>query len=338
MRLDVVIPTFNRASLLPRTLESLATARVPAGLDARVVVVDNNSKDDTPAVVESFRPRFGGRLRYVFEGRPGRSNALNAGIAAVDGDLVGMIDDDEEVDAEWFAEVARAFADPTLDFITGPYHPRWGAPAPSWLPHRPSSVIGWVDGGPEVRTFGRDYDGVLMGGNAVVRLARLREVGAYDPALGRTSDGSLLSCEDEEMQHRLMAAGAHGQYRPGLIIYHYIPPERLTKRYHRRWAFGHGVSSGVLGRSRRESVPYLLGAPRHRVGRLARDLLWTAPGYLGVGPLRSAHARFDARMHALDLAGYWYGRWRTPRAASAPPSGSAATPAAATATPRPGAG
>ncbi len=309
MHIDVVIPTYNRAHLLGRTLESLASARVPAGMHATVVVVDNNSKDGTRSVVESFAERFGERLRYVFEPQPGRSNALNAGIAAATGDLVGMIDDDEEVDAGWFEEVARAFADPTLDYISGPYLPRWGAPAPAWLPPRPSSVIGWVEGGPEIRTYGRDYNGVLMGGNAVVRLARLRKVGAYDPALGRSADGRLLSCEDEEMHRRLDAAGARGEYRPSLIIHHYIPPERLTKRYHRRWFFWHGVSSGVLDRDSQEPVPYALGVPRHRLGSLARHLLWLAPGMLGVGPLKSGHARFDARMHALDLAGYWYGKY-----------------------------
>lgn len=322
MHVDVVIPTYNRAHMLGRTLASLGRARVPDGMTTRIVVVDNNSKDDTRGVVASFAADLGDRLHYVFEARPGRSHALNAGIAVAAGDLVGMIDDDEEVDAGWFEEIARSFADSRLDFITGPYLPRWSAPPPAWLPPRPSSVVGWVDGGPDVRTFGKDYDGVLMGGNAVVRLARLRDVGAYDPALGRSSDGRLLSCEDEEMQNRLMAAGARGEYRPHLIIHHYIPPERMTRRYHRRWSFWHGVSSGVLERSARAPVPYLLGVPRYRIGRIARDLLWVVPGLVGVGPLRSGHARFESRMHVLDLAGYWYGKYRfrtaSPQASATP--------------------
>jgi glycosyltransferase involved in cell wall biosynthesis len=310
VHLDVVIPTYNRAHLLGRTLESIAAARVPAGLRTGVIVVDNNSKDGTRALVEEFAGRLAGRLRYVFEARPGRSHALNAGIAASTADLVGMIDDDEELDAGWFEEVARAFADPTLDFISGPYLPRWGAPAPAWLPPRPSSVIGWVDGGPEVRAYGPGHNAIMMGGNAVVRRALLRRVGGYDPALGRSSDGRLLSCEDEEMHKRLVAGGARGEYRPDLKILHYIPPERLTKAYHRRWFFWHGVSAGVLDRASREPVRYMFGVPRFRLGSLARMLVWSVPGMFGVGPLRSRHDRFLERMHALDLAGYWYGKYR----------------------------
>ena len=60
------------------------------------------------------------RLRYLFERRPGRSNALNTGIAACEGDLVGMIDDDEEIDRSWFRAIRAAFERPGLDFIGGP--------------------------------------------------------------------------------------------------------------------------------------------------------------------------------------------------------------------------
>src|SRR5687768_16331332 len=117
MRLDVVIPTHNRATLLPRALESLLVADWPPGLEVGVIVVDNRTTDDTRAVVDAFLPRFAGRLRYLYESNPGRSHALNSGIAAARGDLVGMIDDDEQVDRTWLRTIAAAFDDPATDFI-----------------------------------------------------------------------------------------------------------------------------------------------------------------------------------------------------------------------------
>jgi glycosyltransferase involved in cell wall biosynthesis len=95
MLLDVVIPTYNRQELLQRTLKSLLGADMAPGLTVRITVVDNNSKDSTRQVIEKWIEKFDDRVRYVFEARQGRSNALNAGIASTDGDLVGMIDDDE---------------------------------------------------------------------------------------------------------------------------------------------------------------------------------------------------------------------------------------------------
>jgi len=48
MKLDIILPTFNRQGLLSRTLDSLLAADIPPGLDVRVTVVDNNSKINRP--------------------------------------------------------------------------------------------------------------------------------------------------------------------------------------------------------------------------------------------------------------------------------------------------
>src|SRR5262245_6985509 len=105
LRLDVVIPTYNRAGLLKLTLESLLTAPIPSGLEVKVTVVDNNSNDGTKSLVQSFQKKFGERIGYQFESKQGRSHALNAGIISTTGDLVGMVDDDEEIDSSWYQTI-----------------------------------------------------------------------------------------------------------------------------------------------------------------------------------------------------------------------------------------
>jgi glycosyltransferase involved in cell wall biosynthesis len=292
--------------MLPRTLESLRVAEMPAGLEVRVTVVDNNSKDRTREVVEEWKGRFEGRLDYVFEdGAQGRSPAVNAGIRATRGDIVGIIDDDEEIHVGWFACIAEVFGAGGVDFIGGPCEPRWGAEPPAWLPDDYRGVIGWVEGGDRVVPFD-EFPGILMGGNAVLTRAVLEKVGLYSTELGRT-DKALLSCEDEEMYQRLQAARARGFYRPDLIIYHYIPPERLTKRYHRRWCFWRGVSRGVIDRKRRAQVVYLAGVPRFLFGRAARGLARKAKSV--VRPKGHDPARlFSDELAAWDLAGFFYGK------------------------------
>src|SRR5689334_20449619 len=161
MRLDVIIPTYNRQNLLPLTLNSLLAAEIPAGLEVGVTVIDNNSTDGTRQVIESFAKTSNGRIRYLFERQQGRSHALNAGVNATSGELVGVIDDDEEIDPQWFNVAFAAFTTRDVDFIGGPYVPRWSVAPPPWLPPQYGSVVGWVNGGDKEVPFDKNYPGIL---------------------------------------------------------------------------------------------------------------------------------------------------------------------------------
>jgi glycosyltransferase involved in cell wall biosynthesis len=302
MQLDVVIPTYNRSNLLRKTLRSLLDARVPPGLDVRITVVDNNSKDDTREVVLAEQAKAKLPLFYVFEKKQGRSPALNAGVAATSGSHIGFIDDDEEVDSSWYETIRAVFSEHDLDFIGGPYVPRFESEIPAWLPSEYNSVIGVVDGGAKRVAFDRNYPGILMGGNAVFTRKILEKVGPYSTSLGR-SGNRLLSCEDEEMYERLLAAGARGMYVPELIIYHFVPTERLTKRYHRAWCFWQSVSSAVLDRIRPQPTAYVLGVPRYFYGRALRGTLRLARIWN-----REPADRFSKELALWELAGFFYGK------------------------------
>ena len=305
MRLDVIIPTYNRQNLLPLTLESLFGAEIPEGSQVRITVVDNNSTDGTRQVVESFQKRFGEEIQYCFERQQGRSHALNKGINSTTGDLVGMIDDDEEVDRNWFRTVFEAFTTREIDFIGGPYVPNWTMTPPEWVPSEYGGVVGWVDGGDKEVPFDSNYPGILMGGNAVFTRMVLEKVGLYTTWLGRTDKG-LLTGEDEELYGRLLAIGAKGMYLPSLIIYHRVLPERLTKSYFRRWCFWRGVSLGLLDRKRKLPCPYLFGIPRWHY-RTALQGAASTVAHLVVRPRNPAKA-FAAELGFWDWLGLVYGR------------------------------
>ena len=68
---SVVISTFNRPTQLERALRALVAQDVPASLRYEIIVVDNNSSDNTREVVAAFEREHGPRVRYVFECRQG---------------------------------------------------------------------------------------------------------------------------------------------------------------------------------------------------------------------------------------------------------------------------
>lgn len=303
MTLDILIPTWNREAFLRRTLESIAAAPEPPGLSVVVTVIDNNSTDGTATTVKRAMGLLGDRLRYVFEARQGRAHALNAGIAATDGELVGIIDDDEEIHPDWLSVVCKSFQDPALDFIGGPYIPKWACAPPDWLPPSYGGVIGWAETVDHVQEFGPAFPGHLCGGNGVIRRGLLERCGPYSTELGPIA-GRPLVYDDVDMYERLLAAGGRGLYLPHLIIFHHIFPERLTKRYFRRWAFWGAVSRGLYGKRQPSPVPHLLGVPRwyFRTGGIGA---WKAiHGWFRHSPASA----FGGELDLIQLVGSLYGR------------------------------
>ncbi len=278
-------------------------APVPEGLVVNLYVVDNNSPDDTAAVIRSLQPSATLPMKYICEMGQGSSYARNAGIAAGSGEWIAMLDDDEEIEEHWFQVIARECQDPAVSFIGGPYLPNWQAPAPHWLPPGYHAVIGAIP--PKSRGwYSSGQVGMLSGGNAVVRRTVFEQVGTYSVRLGRTNKG-LLSEEDAEFFRRALAAGLDGRHIPDLAVYHFIPVERLTRKYHRRWAFWRAVSHGLLDKETREPVAYFLGIPRHRIGRAFRSLVALPKNLLTHGQAQA----FADELASWDLLGFVYGRF-----------------------------
>src|SRR6185295_6783569 len=117
--ISAVITTYNRSEMLAAALEPLLRQNA-GGVRYEVIVVDNNSTDNTRTTVEAFIARGYPNLRYVFEPKQGIAHGRNAGIAAAQGDIIAFTDDDVVVTDNWIAVIKRAFAEnPDVEFIGG---------------------------------------------------------------------------------------------------------------------------------------------------------------------------------------------------------------------------
>src|SRR5271169_6552202 len=106
MRITVILCTFNRCQLLAEALHSVAVSTLPESVEWEVLVIDNNSTDQTREVVEDFCRRYPGRFRYLFEPQQGKSHALNTGIREARGDILIFTDDDVTVEPTWIHNLA----------------------------------------------------------------------------------------------------------------------------------------------------------------------------------------------------------------------------------------
>jgi glucosyl-dolichyl phosphate glucuronosyltransferase len=246
----VLICTYNRAQALRETLGSLARMTVPAGVSWDVLIVDNNSSDATAETVREVQRIFPVPLRYLHEGRQGKSYALNSGLAACRSAFVVFTDDDVIVEPGWLqAALAPMLRDPSIAYTGGPVYPMWEAPCPRWLDRTRGDLWGTIailDYGTDPFVF-EERRRVPLGANMAVRRTLIDAVGGFDPAFGRTG-ASLLGQEQAEFFSRTRAYGARGSYAPDMKLHHHVPARRLTRNYFRRWWYWKGISRSRLHR------------------------------------------------------------------------------------------
>ena len=329
MKFSVIIPTYNRSGELEKTLQSLAG--VSSIERSEVIIIDNNSSDDTREVVARLQGTFPGGLVYLFEGEQGKPAALNTGIAAATGDVLAFTDDDHRFEPDWLEAAASGLTGLGCDYVGGKILPLWGARQPAWLSTgsgRHRAVIGMADYGPEPFEFGKSP---AMGGNMAVRREAFDRAGLWDNRLGRRGN-TLLGQEQREWCMRARAAGLRGFYIPEMVVYHVVPVERLTRKYFRKWFYWHGISRAVLYEnfgldmeSPEETVldfanvPHIAGVPRYMYRTFLRSFMNTARAYAR-GDVAEA---FDHEMWLWFFAGVVRQRRRdrgARRAAEAPAS------------------
>lgn len=264
----ILICTYNRATYLAETLDSIAGLETPDGVAWDVLVVDNNSSDETRSVVESRILGYPVVLRYLFEGTQGKSNALNTGMRATPARVIVFTDDDVRVPAGWLeAAVRPLFQRTDLEYTGGPVQPIWGGPRPNWLDERGNlgGTIAVKDHGPDPFVF-EDRWKTPLGVNMAVRRSLIERIGGFRPELGRNGK-SLLGQEQAEFFYRSRAARARGLYVPAMVLEHLVPASRLTPSYFRRWWYWKGVSHARLHRIHNCTE---LGLDLNNVPRVAR--------------------------------------------------------------------
>jgi glucosyl-dolichyl phosphate glucuronosyltransferase len=285
----VLICTYNRSSFLADTLDSLSRTPANPGFSWNVLIVDNNSTDDTRAVVASRIDSFPVLVSYLFEPRQGKSNALNAGLCAARAAIIVFTDDDVRMGPGWLREAVRPLLERSdLDYTGGPVRPIWEVPRPGWLNEHGNlgGAIAVKDHGGRPFIF-EDRRKTPLGVNMAVRRRLIERVGGFRPDLGRNGK-ALLGQEQAEFFYRSREVGARGLYRPAMALDHVVPAARLTHSYFRRWWFWKGVSHARLHRLHGQTelgldidkVPRILGVPRFILGGALRDGLEWMGGWM----------------------------------------------------------
>ena len=209
---SVVVATYRRPALLPRLVDALERQTVDAR-SIQLVLVDDASPDDTPAVVADLAARTPlalTTLRLPRNGGP--AAARNAGWAAATADVVAFTDDDCVPSPGWLAAGLAALDEGTV--VAGRTIPD-------------PAQLGQL--GPFSRTIRAEDGRFVQTCNAFYRRADLVELDGFD--------GRMRTGEDTDLALRATERGRRVVYAPDALVHHDVRPSslRATLRETLRW-------------------------------------------------------------------------------------------------------
>ena len=293
MKISVIVCTYNRCQSLAKALQDIAASKIPGSVEWEVLVVDNNSNDQTRQVVQEFCLRYPGRFRYIFEARQGLSHARNTGIREAQGDILAFTDDDVILDPMWLQNLTASLHDGSWAGAGGRIVPVWPGPLPRWLstddPHTMGPFVAFDLGTEAVALTRPPY-----GANMAFRREAFESFGNFRTDLG-PRPGSEIRRDDIEFGNRLLAAGKQLRYEPSAVVHHPAPAHRLNQKFVLRWWYWFGRGEIVdLGLPRAKWR--LSGVPFSWFRRLVR---WTLEWLITTGAAR----RFACKRNVWYIAG-----------------------------------
>jgi L-malate glycosyltransferase len=224
--LTVLLATKNRAAILRETLKAFCLLQVPSS-GWKMVITDNGSTDQTPAVLASFAHRL--PLQTISEPAGGKNSALNAGLGLVEGDLTIFTDDDVFPRPDWLVELRNAAdAQPSHSVFGGAIVPRWESPPPLW--------IEWVEQGPvytlsdPLMKEGPMPPYSVMGPNMAIRTGVFQPGVRFDASIGPRGSSYAMGSETE-LVWRLYRQGYKPWHVPSAVVEHFIRDYQVRKSW-----------------------------------------------------------------------------------------------------------
>ena len=227
MFVSIIIPTYNRANLIGITLESLLNQSYPKDR-FEILVVDNNSTDNTATLVHDWELKSNGQIKYYFEPRQGSHFARNGAVQFAKGELLYFTDDDMIADKNLLVELVAIFQNNgSVGTATGRVLPKWEVEPPVWI--KKYCTNGWLS------LYDRDDDlfisnddfGVFSCHQAV-RKELFIQAGGYNPDI---VDGEWLGDNETGLNIKIQALGYQFAFVRSSVTYHIIPSTRMTQSY-----------------------------------------------------------------------------------------------------------
>lgn len=234
MDISIIICTYNRSENLKECFDCLASQEITHGFSWEVILVDNNSSDQTKEYTKNYEKNCNFLLRYDFELKQGLSHARNHGIKTSNGDILIFIDDDIRVSIQWLQSIYNTFKAHQCDAVGGRIHIESESNLPKWIKPDMYGFLGHQDFGNTPHQMD-GYAEFPFGGNMAIHRSVFEKIGLFNTELGRKGTGlkkeELFKGEETEFFERLAYVNGTFYYEPKALVMHKILAHQLKPSF-----------------------------------------------------------------------------------------------------------
>lgn len=116
MKVSIITVCYNSAKTIRKTIESVLNQTYN---DIEYIIVDGSSKDATLVIVEEYKEKFGDRLQIISEPDKGIYDAMNKGIHAATGSLIGILNSDDYYEVNAVENMVKAMGSEKYQILYG---------------------------------------------------------------------------------------------------------------------------------------------------------------------------------------------------------------------------
>ena len=228
-KFSIIIPTYNRPKLLAELLDSMLIQKFNPD-DFEILVIDNNSTNDVKKLISDFtkaHPQFD--IKYFLETQQGEQYAWNKGIKEAQGKLLIFVDDDTTFHQDYFATLENDFKN-NLDDIAGggKVAPVFEYQKPAWINKFVMPYFAEINLG-ERSKFPKNKHPYAT--NMLISKNILNEVGTINTQLMSDKQTVPPGSYERDLFQRIRSKGYPIYYFHDLVVWHFIPQEKINKSY-----------------------------------------------------------------------------------------------------------
>jgi glucosyl-dolichyl phosphate glucuronosyltransferase len=239
LKISVIICTYNRSAYISDAMESLYNQTLSKNA-YEVIVVNNNSTDNTQQICESFIAlHMDANYSYFNEAKQGASFARNTGAKHAASPLLCFMDDDAVADKDYLERIVNFFDHyPDAGGLGGRIIPKYIPVEPKWMSHYVSSLVGHFHYSEVVTVFAANK--YPLESNMIIRKIDFDAINGFSEALPGVVGNLRIGGEGKDFFFRLKELGRTIYYDPAIRVQHVVETSKLTREYMYRVASGIG--------------------------------------------------------------------------------------------------